>query len=64
MNLARGSLTYGFDRDAPAKTGWKIAGCLYILALVIDFVGIFGQMSGAYPGLTDLLSKLCAYKIS
>lgn len=52
-------MIYGFDRDKPATTGWKIAGAAYVLALAVDFLGTFGQMSGAYPGWTDLLSKLC-----
>lgn len=57
-------MTYGFDRDTPVTTGWKIAGAIYVLVLVVDFLGAFGQMSGAYPGWMDLLSNLCAYTIS
>jgi hypothetical protein len=53
-------MTYGFDRDTPATTGWKIAGAIYVFVLVVDFLGAFGQMSGAYSGWTDLLSNLCA----
>jgi hypothetical protein len=53
-------MIYGFDRDSPTTTRWKIAGVAYVLALVVDFLGTFGQMSGAYPGWSDLLSKLCA----
>lgn len=30
----------------------------------VDFPGPFGQMSGANPGLMDIVSKLCAKKFS